>query len=85
MRTHLLTAATELANRLQGDGKVAILRAVLEGVCAGKSIAQIAREHGKTREHFSRTYWVQATALVAREIAALNSAGLITYHGSRVR
>ncbi len=45
-----------ITDRLDGEGKVAIYGAVLEGVCAGRSIAQIAREYGKTRERFSRHY-----------------------------
>src|SRR5689334_3789074 len=55
--------------RLHGTGKVAILRSILEGVCAGKSIAQIAREHGRTRSFFSRHYWAAATRVVAQEVA----------------
>ncbi len=58
--------------RLEGNGKIGILRDALQGVVAGKSIAQVAREHRLTREHFSRHYWSLAVRLVTEEIVSLN-------------
>lgn len=60
--------ANDLIQRLPGCGKVAILRETLEGVLNQQSVSAIARSQGKSREHFSRTYWKQASQLVADEL-----------------
>lgn len=47
-------------------GRVAFVRATLQAVALDhKSVASVARLHGKSREHWQRTYWPQAVALVA--------------------
>lgn len=74
-----------LVERLSGNGKVAILRATLQGVASDRSVSRIARDLGKTREHFSRTYWKLAAGLVAEEVLALNGAGSVRYNTGRVR
>jgi|SRR5579859_36679 len=81
----LREVADSVADRLVGTGKVKLLRETVQGVCAGKSIAGIARELGYSREHFSRTYWGQAVGLVADELAALSGQKPITYNTRRQR
>ncbi len=75
--------------RLTGLGRIALIRATLEGVARGESIARIARDQGKTREWWSRHYWKLAVGLVAEEILALNgqsrSGTLSPGHGHRNR
>jgi hypothetical protein len=68
LAAYLREIVADMIDRLPGDGKVAVLRNLLQGVCDGKSIAQLAREHGRTREHYSRQYWPKVAALVAHEI-----------------
>jgi DNA-binding phage protein len=79
---------TAVKLRLVGFGKVALLRAALEGIDRSETIAHIAREHGRTREHFSRTYWKLAAGLVAEELARSTRSGrsgtLPSGHGNRV-
>lgn len=78
-----------LIERLAGTGRIALIRATLEGVARGESIARIARDHGKTREWWSRHYWKLAVGLVADEVLALNgqarSGTLSAGHGHRNR
>ena len=85
LAAYLRETVSSLVERLDGDGKEGVLRAVLEGVCAGKSIAAIAREHGKTREHYSRSYWPLAVQLVVADIAALEDVRHLPYTGRTVR
>jgi DNA-binding phage protein len=65
LRTVLIEAIDQVMKRLPNEDKPAILKATLQGVLRGQSVAAIAREHGKSREHFSRTYWRRASKLVA--------------------
>jgi hypothetical protein len=85
LAAYLHETVADVIVQLEGEGKIAILRDLLQGVCTGKSIAQVAREHGRSREHFSRHHWYRATSLVARQISTLNAGAPITYHDSRVR
>lgn len=60
-KEHLLP---DLITRLPSDDrKLGKIRAVLEGVLQGKSIARIAREHHQSREHWARTHWKRAVEM----------------------
>jgi hypothetical protein len=85
VRDVLEEAAGTIIDRLAGDGKVALLRATLEGILQHQSVSSIARARGKSREHFSRTYWKLAAGLVADEILALNGDGRMRYNAGKVR
>ena len=78
-----------LIARRTGTGRIALIRATLEGVARGESIARIARDQGKTREWWSRHYWKLAVGLVADEVLALNGQSrfvtLPVGHGHRNR
>jgi len=74
-----------ITDELEEPGKLGIVRDVLLGVCAGKSIAAVAREHGRTREHFSRSYWPFAVQLVADRLRALPASGGVPYTTGKVR
>jgi hypothetical protein len=77
--------AQGISARLEGDGKLATLRAIYAGICDGRSIAAIARDQGKTREHFSRTYWRLAVQLLTAELAAMDAQRRVAYNGGRER
>ena len=81
----LMEIAKGLTARLEGGGKLAILRATFQGICDSRSIAAIARDQGRTREHFSRTYWRLAVQLLAAELATMDAQPRVTYNGTRVR
>lgn len=85
LREQVTETAQAVARELEERGKLGLVRATLTGVCAGKSVACVAREHGKTREHFSRTYWSLAVALAADRLAALPDRKRRPYTGRRVR
>jgi len=50
----LTEAVTRVTMRLDVRGKAGLIRTILEGVLRGKSLASIARDEGKSREHLSR-------------------------------
>jgi hypothetical protein len=88
-RQALAGLLTELANalitRLEGGGKLAILQATFRGIREGRSVAAIAREHGRTREHFSRTNWRLAMQLLAADLATMDAQRQVAYNGRRER
>src|SRR5690349_18210568 len=53
---YLTEIAQDVAGQLPSSGRLGLMRAALLGVCDGKSVAAIARQQGKSREHFSRSY-----------------------------
>jgi len=65
----LKSAVADVIDRLPpGDPRMERIRATLQGVLQSRSIAQIARQHGRSREYWSRSYWKRAVNLVAREL-----------------
>jgi len=60
-----------------GDARLQRVARTIEGVLAGKSIAQIAREHHCRREYWSRSVWKQAVTLIAHELAERSGAVLV--------
>lgn len=82
---YLSETARDVAGQLPTSGRLALMRATLRGVCEGKSVAAIAREQGKSPEHFSRSYWSSAVRLVARQLSALPPGKRLPYNGGTGR
>jgi hypothetical protein len=67
---HILNAAAQVVIETlpRGDRKLERIRATLEGVMAGSSLAAVARSQGKSREYWSRYVWPEVVTLVTHEL-----------------
>jgi hypothetical protein len=73
------------SGHLEGGGKVATLRPMVEGIATGTSTAWKALDHGRPRAQVARRLLPTAADLVADDFSALHvGAGIVRPHG-RVR
>lgn len=69
LRDQLTELVSDVIRRLPEDDMISRqVRATLQGILDGRTIAAVAREHGKSRECWSRTRWKQAAELVSQEM-----------------
>lgn len=71
IRTILQEAAGNVSTVLCDVPGMSDKKALLDEVLTGKTIAQWAREHGRSREAVSRRVWHDVTCWVAKEVQRL--------------